>query len=71
MDQTNLTFDITGNRLPVQVSDAEVAIEIVDMHKRYGDFHVLMGINLEVVRGERVVVCGPSRPFDKRGRQVM
>ncbi|NRA16845.1 MAG: amino acid ABC transporter ATP-binding protein [Oceanospirillaceae bacterium] len=30
------------------------------MHKWYGDFHVLRDINLEVKKGERIVVCGPS-----------
>jgi len=36
------------------------AIEIVGMHKWYGEFHVLKDINLEVERGERIVICGPS-----------
>jgi general L-amino acid transport system ATP-binding protein len=36
------------------------AVEIIGMHKWYGDFHVLKNINLEVRRGERIVVCGPS-----------
>jgi len=36
------------------------AVEIVGLHKWYGDFHVLRDINLEVRRGERVVICGPS-----------
>lgn len=44
----------------LQVSSTEVAIEIVGMHKWYGEFHVLRNINLKVVRGERIVVCGPS-----------
>ena len=35
-------------------------IEIVDMHKWFGDFHVLQGINLSVHKGERIVICGPS-----------
>ena len=35
-------------------------IEIIDMHKWFGDFHVLQDINLEVARGERIVICGPS-----------
>jgi general L-amino acid transport system ATP-binding protein len=38
----------------------EVAVEIIDMHKWYGEFHVLRDINLTVRRGERIVVCGPS-----------
>ncbi len=37
-----------------------VAVEIVDMNKWYGDFHVLRDINLKVTGGERIVVCGPS-----------
>ncbi|MGQ9626075.1 MAG: amino acid ABC transporter ATP-binding protein [Anaerolineae bacterium] len=31
-----------------------------DVHKWFGDFHVLRGINLKVKRGEVVVICGPS-----------
>src|SRR6204780_697300 len=39
---------------------AELAVEIVGLHKWYGDFHVLRDINLKVARGERIVICGPS-----------
>jgi general L-amino acid transport system ATP-binding protein len=35
-------------------------IRIMDMHKWFGDFHVLKGINLTVNKGERIVICGPS-----------
>jgi general L-amino acid transport system ATP-binding protein len=35
-------------------------IRIVDVHKWYGEFHVLKNLNLEVRRGERIVICGPS-----------
>jgi general L-amino acid transport system ATP-binding protein len=35
-------------------------IEMRDVHKWYGEFHVLKGINLTVRRGEKVVVIGPS-----------
>jgi len=31
-----------------------------DVHKYYGTFHALKGINLNIKRGEVVVVCGPS-----------
>jgi general L-amino acid transport system ATP-binding protein len=37
-----------------------VAIEIVHMHKWFGQFHVLRDINLKVLKGERIVICGPS-----------
>ncbi|NIA67189.1 amino acid ABC transporter ATP-binding protein [Pelagibius litoralis] len=43
----------------LSISD-EVAIQIIGMHKWYGDFHVLKDINLTVNRGERIVICGPS-----------
>ncbi len=36
------------------------AIQMVDVHKWYGEFHVLRDINLNVRRGERIVICGPS-----------
>jgi general L-amino acid transport system ATP-binding protein len=42
-----------------QTSNA-LAVEILGMHKWYGEFHVLRDINLAVERGERIVICGPS-----------
>src|SRR5210317_736365 len=38
----------------------DAIIEIVEMHKWYGDFHVLKDINLTVKKQERIVICGPS-----------
>ena len=35
-------------------------IEIIGMHKWYGDFHVLSDVHLSVQPGERIVICGPS-----------
>jgi len=35
-------------------------IEMRDVNKWYGEFHVLRNVNLTVRKGERVVVCGPS-----------
>ena len=43
-----------------QTLSDEAMIEIIDMHKWFGDFHVLQGINLTVNKGERFVICGPS-----------
>jgi general L-amino acid transport system ATP-binding protein len=40
--------------------EGDLIIRISQMHKWYGDFHVLRDINLEVQRGERIVICGPS-----------
>jgi len=31
-----------------------------EVHKWFGDFHVLRGVNLTIKRGEVVVICGPS-----------
>lgn len=38
----------------------EVMIQMVGVHKWYGEFHVLKDINLTVNKGERIVICGPS-----------
>jgi general L-amino acid transport system ATP-binding protein len=38
----------------------ENIIEIKDLNKWYGDFHVLKDINLNIKKGEIVVICGPS-----------
>ena len=44
----------------VAQTNDKLAVEIIGMHKWYGEFHVLKNINLEVKPGERIVVCGPS-----------
>ena len=38
----------------------DAIIEIVEMHKWFGDFHVLNAIDLTVKKKERIVICGPS-----------
>ncbi|WP_344803766.1 amino acid ABC transporter ATP-binding protein [Allohahella marinimesophila] len=35
-------------------------IELRNVNKWYGSFHVLKDINISVRRGERIVICGPS-----------
>jgi general L-amino acid transport system ATP-binding protein len=44
----------------VETRAGEPIIQLRQVNKWYGDFHVLRDINLSVGRGERVVVCGPS-----------
>jgi polar amino acid transport system ATP-binding protein len=39
---------------------ADLAVEALGVHKFYGSLHVLHGIDLEVRRGQVVVVVGPS-----------
>ncbi|WP_420374175.1 amino acid ABC transporter ATP-binding protein [Pollutimonas sp. H1-120] len=36
------------------------AVQLHEVNKWYGDFHVLRDVNLVVGRGEKVVICGPS-----------
>ena len=48
-----------GKQRELTISD-ELVINIRNMHKWFGSFHVLKDINLNVRRGERIVVCGPS-----------
>ena len=53
------TTESTGPASGMTVSE-EVMIEMRDVHKWYGEFHVLKAINLTVKKGERIVICGPS-----------
>ncbi|MFO1114612.1 MAG: amino acid ABC transporter ATP-binding protein [Beijerinckiaceae bacterium] len=41
-------------------SATAAAIRLVGVNKWYGAFNVLKNINLEVARGEKIVICGPS-----------
>ncbi len=38
----------------------EAIVRVVDLHKYFGALHVVRGVNLEVSRGEVVVIIGPS-----------
>ncbi len=40
--------------------DLTPVIEIAGLNKWFGDFHVLRDIELDVWKGERIVICGPS-----------
>jgi general L-amino acid transport system ATP-binding protein len=50
----------TAARADMATTRNETAVEMIGVHKWYGNFHVLRDINLKVMRGERIVVCGPS-----------
>ena len=45
---------------PSAARSAALAVEMRKVNKWYGEFHVLRDIDLEVSKGERIVVCGPS-----------
>ena len=44
---------------PGQLS-TDIAVDMIGVHKWFGEFHVLRDINLQVTGGERIVICGPS-----------
>ena len=58
------------HRSPIRAQPApprpRLAVEIIGLHKWYGEFHVLRDINLTVARGERIVICGPSGAASRR-----
>jgi general L-amino acid transport system ATP-binding protein len=52
------------NAAPSTIEDDSRAekpmIEMIDVHKWFGVYHVLKGIHLTVQKQERIVICGPS-----------
>jgi len=52
--------DLVPDTPGVGPASSNVVIRMVNVQKWYGDFQVLRDINLEVKRGERIVICGPS-----------
>lgn len=50
----------TSSQRPDEDGQRRVLIELRDVHKRYGDFHLFTGLNLTVYEGESVVVMGES-----------
>jgi general L-amino acid transport system ATP-binding protein len=49
-----------GHTSMTDTPTAAPIIQVRDLHKWYGDFHVLKGINVDIQPGEVVVICGPS-----------
>ena len=45
---------------PSSAASTAPAIEMAGVNKWYGEFHVLRNVNLNVARGEKIVICGPS-----------
>ncbi|WP_431856994.1 amino acid ABC transporter ATP-binding protein [Azospirillum sp.] len=54
-----LNDDRTEAPVPRSMSD-EIIIRMEGVQKWFGDFQALKDVNLEVRKGERIVVCGPS-----------
>ena len=42
------------------LDDGDTIIQFQGVNKWFGNFHVLKDINLNVAKGERIVICGPS-----------
>ena len=40
--------------------DWKPVIKVVNLHKSFNNLHVLKGINLNIAKGEVVVIIGPS-----------
>lgn len=51
---------MSGSQGPPPDRSERLMLEIQDLHKYFGDLHVLRGINLSVKVGEVVCVIGPS-----------
>ena len=45
---------------PTAAPSERPAVALQGLHKWYGDFHALRGVDLTVAPGERIVICGPS-----------
>ena len=55
------TESLTETKAQTESSKSEDdIIQILAMHKWFGEFHVLKDINLSVKARERIVICGPS-----------
>ena len=44
----------------MSIDKNEIVVELNDVNKWYGEFHVLKNVCLRVKKGEKIVVCGPS-----------
>jgi general L-amino acid transport system ATP-binding protein len=44
----------------IRTTRNEIAVDMTGVNKWFGAFHALRDVNLRVMRGERIVICGPS-----------
>ena len=54
------TIAPSARPVAAKVSSTDVAVEMIDVNKWFGEFHVLRDVSLKVMRGERIVIAGPS-----------
>jgi len=51
---------LTRPPLPPQTKDDPIHVRIRDVHKSYGDHHVIDGASLDIYRGKTNLIIGPS-----------
>ena len=51
---------LTRPPLPAQIKDDPIHVRIRDVHKSYGEHHVLKGVSLDIHRGKTNLIIGPS-----------
>jgi general L-amino acid transport system ATP-binding protein len=60
MSQTNDPAVVAPDQSVESQASSQEIIQVDDLNKWFGEFHVLKSLNLSVKRGERIVICGPS-----------
>jgi putative spermidine/putrescine transport system ATP-binding protein len=55
-----MTTGIRATSDPIQSDRAGVAVELVNLHRSYGNVHALKGLSLQLAPGELVALLGPS-----------
>lgn len=51
---------VKKEKSPAPLSRDEAQIKVTELHKRWGDNHVLRGVNLKILRGKRNIIIGGS-----------
>src|SRR5919201_3352480 len=59
-DSWSVALHITTSPLAAPMASANGSVVVQDLHKWFGKFEVLQGIDLQVAPGEVVVIVGPS-----------
>ena len=61
MTATTAAIGEPDTALPIgRLDERAIAVDLKGVEKRFGKFLALAGVDLEVRRGEKIVICGPS-----------
>jgi general L-amino acid transport system ATP-binding protein len=55
-----MTAELKTSAADAPYASKDPVIQIQNLNKWYGDFHVLKDVDLSVDQGEKIVICGPS-----------